>query len=207
MTLSKYLDKDKLEVGVDEVGRGCLFGRVYAASVILPQDFEDDIYLQIKDSKKLTEQKRNYLSDYIKNNSIDWSIGYVTPDIIDRDNIYRASMSSMHKSIDNLNTLVDSILVDGDKFIPYMDRKGDFINYTCIPGGDNKYLSIAAASIIAKVERDNWIKILVSENPILNRYDLINNKGYGTQKHTNAIRNYGITEWHRKSFGICKNYI
>ena len=206
MSLLKYYQSDKLEVGVDEVGRGCLFGSVYAASVILPKDFEDDIYLQIKDSKKLSEKKRNYLSDYIKEHAIDWSIGSVDSGVVDRDNIYRASMNSMHKSLDNLNTLFDSILVDGDKFIPYMDRKGDFINYTCIPGGDNKFLSIAAASILAKVARDNWIKTLVNKHPILDRYDLLNNKGYGTQNHLNAIRNYGITEWHRKTFGICKNY-
>ena len=207
MVLSIYLNKDDIEVGIDEVGRGCLYGRVYTASVILPQDFNDTIYKEIKDSKLLSEKKRTYLSDYIKDIALEWNISYEESSIIDRKNIYIASMSAFHKSLDKHNILFDNILVDGNKFKPYSDRNGDFINYCCIIKGDNKYLSIAAASILAKVERDNWIKYTVNNNKNLMKYDLLNNKGYGTKKHIEAIKKYGLTQDHRKTFGICKQFI
>ena len=206
MTLKRFKNYNKIEAGVDEVGRGCLLGRVYASSVIMPQTFRDDIYKQIKDSKKLSEKKRNYLADYIKDIALDWGISYCEADTIDEINIFNSSHMAMHKSLDKLNINLDNILVDGKYFKEYSDKKDDYINYECITNGDNIYLSIAAASILAKVERDNYIKDLVKNNNYLEKYDLLNNKGYGTKKHLEAINNYGISPFHRLTFGICKRY-
>lgn len=206
MTLKLYENKGNIEVGVDEVGRGCLFGRVYSASVIMPYDYNDEIYLEIKDSKKLSRVKREKLSQYIKDNAIDYSVSYVSEKVIDKINIYNATIEAMHKSINGLNMSVDTILVDGPSFKPYMNNDDEFISHICVPKGDNTYLSIAAASILAKVERDNYIKNLVDNDNSLKKYHLEDNKGYGTKHHLNAIREFGITSFHRKTFGICKNY-
>ena len=206
MVLQKYKYQNIIEVGVDEVGRGCLFGRVYAASVILPNQFECDTYTLIKDSKKLSKARRNYLAEYIKSVALDYSIGYVEVDEIDKTNILVASQKAMHKALDKLNIDIDMILVDGDKFKQYMDRHDNYISHECIVNGDNEYLSIAAASILAKTARDNYIQDLVSNNQILSNYGLSRNMGYGTKFHIEAIKKYGITEFHRKTFGICKNF-
>ena len=206
MALLNYKIKNSIEVGVDEVGRGCLLGRVYAAAVILPNDFDTLTYTLIKDSKKLSKKKRQYLDEYIKSVSLDYAIGYAEVLDIDTTNIYHASVKAMHSALDKLNIDLDLIMVDGNKFKPYMDNKDNYISHECIINGDNKYLSIAAASILAKNARDKYIVELVSKSPKLNDYDLTNNMGYGTQKHRDAITKLGITEYHRKTFGICKQF-
>ncbi|GAF78217.1 unnamed protein product, partial [marine sediment metagenome] len=206
MSLKLYDNKNHIEVGIDEVGRGSLIGRVYAASVIMPHDYNDEIFLQIKDSKKLNYNKREHLYNYIKDVAIDYGIGYIESDKIDEINIYNASIEAMHLSLDKLSVDIDNILVDGKSFRPYINQEDEFISHKCIINGDNLYLSIAAASILAKVERDRYILSLVESNENLSYYDIKNNKGYGTKNHLEAIKRYGITKFHRKSFGICKNY-
>lgn len=194
--------KNIIEVGLDEVARGCMFGRVYTAAVIWPEDFEEDPNYIIKDSKKLTKKKREELYDYIINTALDWNINYMEHYDIDKLNILQATLKSMHINLDNLLIDVDHILVDGTNFNQYSN-----IPYTCIPKGDNKYYSIAAASILAKVAHDRYIEELCKNEPELHeKYDLLNNMGYGTKNHMDNIKKYGISEYHRKSFGICKNY-
>lgn len=200
-----------LEVGVDEVGRGSLIGRVYAAAVIWPNDSEYieelEKNMRIRDSKKLSKKKREMLYDYIINNAIDYSVGYKDEKYIDKKNIRVASINSMHDAIDNLNITPDLILVDGDGFTQHIDTDMNFVSHICIPGGDDKYVSIAAASILAKVSRDKYISELCEKNPELDeRYDILSNMGYGTSKHLQGIRKYGISDFHRKTFGICKNF-
>jgi len=204
--LKFYYNEEELEVGIDEVGRGCLSGPIYAAAVIWPKYLRDEKCAMIKDSKKLSAKKREMLVDFIKKNAIGYSIGIVTEKEIDEINILQASFKAMHLAIDGLNIIPESIIVDGDRFKPYIDKNGDFITHTCITNGDNKYMAIAAASILAKVARDNFMKDLSSKYPILQRYDWINNKGYGTKKHREAIVIYGLSPYHRKTFGICKKY-
>ena len=200
--LEQFYEKDKIELGIDEAGRGCLFGPVCVGSVIwLSEDPEPD--LVIKDSKKMSEKKRYLLRDYIQENAIDYSIQFIDENVIDKINILESTIKGMHKCIDDIVTRVipDTLLIDGPHFLFYDD-----INHVCINNGDNRYKSIAAASILAKTERDNYIKDLVKDNPELEKYDIQNNKGYGTKKHLDAIKKHGITKWHRKTFGICKNY-
>ena len=225
--LNKYSDKDiKYEIGVDEVGRGPLFGRVYASAVILPKDDNFD-FSRMKDSKKFTSNKKiQEVSDYIKENAIAWSVQYEDENTIDNINILQASQLAMHNCInkiiqkykyeiyndtdDNANSV--KLLIDGNYFKPFMIINPiknilDSVNYECIEGGDNKYCSIAAASILAKVERDKYILELCEKYPYLvERYSLDTNKGYGSKKHREGIEKYGITEWHRKTFGICRNF-
>lgn len=203
--LKTFYQKGKIEVGIDEAGRGPLFGRVYIAAAILPPDDSFDHSL-MRDSKKLNEKKRLEAYDYIINNAIDWTSFWVDENDIDKINIFQATHLGMHKVLDNLVVHPENILVDGDKFYPYQ-KNGQFIPHVCIPGGDDKYSAIAAASIIAKVERDQYIKDLCLKYPDLdNYYDIGKNKGYGTKYHLNGIRTYGITQWHRKTFGICRMY-
>ena len=208
MSLKLFYDENKVEAGVDEVGRGSLVGRVYAAAVIWPDD--PDIFnelgprLEIKDSKKLSIRQRNILSDFIKDNAIDYSIGYKDQDYIDKKNILVASLDAMHDALDNLNVVPDTILVDGTNFKPYCPKgEADFIHYICLPKGDNKYISIAAASILAKVARDEYIEDICSEYPILEEYGMPSNRGYGSALHMKAIKEKGITQFHRKSFKCC----
>ena len=206
MTILKlYLNNEEVEVGVDEAGRGCLMGRVYAGAVILPKEFNDDIYLQIKDSKKLSEKKRLYLMDYIKQNSLSYGIGFASPDEVDKLNIYHATMLAMHRALDKLNISVDRILVDGDKFKPYYDKDGNYPSYTCIKKGDNSIVSIAAASILAKCSRDEYVKDIIKNTPELGIYGWQNNKGYGTKQHMEILKEKGITDYHRKTFAPCNN--
>jgi len=201
--MKQFYEKDKIEVGLDEAGRGCLFGPVCIGSVIWLNE-DPDPELEIKDSKKVSEKKRELLKDYIKNNSIAYSIQLVDHDYIDKHNILNATMNGMHKCLDDITSLlsIDTILVDGNHFEFYSDQNDNYINYVCIVDGDNTYKSIAAASILAKTYRDEWIYNLVDENPELEKYDLRNNKGYGTKRHIDAIKQYGLTKWHRKSFKI-----
>ena len=203
--MESYYLENTLEVGLDEAGRGPMFGRVYIGAVIVPPD---DTFKQsfIKDSKKLSERKRLMAYDFIKEYAIDYTSFYYDEKVIDNINIFQATYKGMHKALDNLLVTPEHILVDGCYFPVYIkDEK--MIPYTCVESGDNKYLSIAAASIIAKVERDKYIYDIVDKYPDLNeKYDLLKNKGYGTSKHIEGIKTHGISKWHRKSFGICKNY-
>ena len=157
--------------------------------------------LQIKDSKKLKKNHRKVIKNYIEEYALDYSVSWCCEKEIDKNNIRQATFISMHKALDKLVIKPDLILVDGDSFIKYKD-----INHKCIIKGDSKITSISAASILAKVYHDNYIEELVNNNDFLLRYDLNNNMGYGTKKHIESIKKYGITKYHRKTFGICKNY-
>ena len=210
-TLKLFKNINKIEAGIDEAGRGSLIGRVYAAVVIwnpnLLEIFENDIDIQhklnlIKDSKKLSKNKRNELRDFIEEYAIDYAVSYVDNDEIDNINILNAALLAMHKGLDKLNVEPDTILVDGNYFKEYYIN-GKKIDYECVIKGDNTYISIAAASILAKVYHDEHIEKLCEDNEDLMKYDLLNNMGYGTKKHLEAIKQYGISEYHRKSFKCC----
>lgn len=227
-SLNKYYSIDLVELGIDEVGRGPLFGRVYAGAVVLPKDdsFEHTL---MKDSKRFHSKKKiEDAAEYIKQRAIAWAVEYEDEQLIDEINILQATQSAMHKAIKSVinalsiqhNQVKQSsidinnvlLLVDGNYFKQYnylnsITNKIDQIKYVTIEGGDNKYTSIAAASILAKVERDKYIENLCIENPeLIERYNIDSNKGYGAKKHMNGIEQYGITKWHRKSFGICKKF-
>lgn len=205
-------DPNYIEIGIDEVGRGPMLGRVYTAAVILPKDNSFD-HSKMKDSKKFHSKKKiKEVSDYIKANALAWNIQWESETVIDDINIRNATFSAMHKAIQNVYDKTKStlLLVDGNDFKPFVTMRGNILEqvpHISIEGGDNKYSCIAAASILAKVARDEYIDELCKEYPYLQeRYDLQNNKGYGTKKHMDGIKQYGISEWHRKSFGICKDY-
>jgi ribonuclease HII len=187
--LQSYHTEGKIEVGLDEVGRGCLAGPVVASAVILPTNFDYDI---VKDSKKLSEKKRKEAYDLIKEHALDYSIEFVGPDFIDKHNILESTMYAMRKSLNNIKTEFNHILVDGNYFNGYNE-----IPHTCIVKGDNRFYSIAAASILAKVTRDEYMKEQHEKYPM---YMWESNKGYGVKKHIESIKVYGITEQHRKSF-------
>jgi len=201
-----YYNKNEIEVGIDEVGRGCLAGPVYACAVILPKVINDEFHKEIKDSKKLSHKKRLKIAEYIKNIAIDWSIGIVNSSKIDEINILQASFKAMHKALDNLKIIPEQIIVDGKWFKPYIGHNKEFIPHVCFINGDNRYLSIAAASILAKVERDKYIVELCEEHPNLKEYGWEKNKAYGTKQHREAIIRLGLTQYHRRTFGICKKY-
>ena len=207
--LKQFYEQNKIEVGIDEAGRGCLFGPVCIAAVIwLDEDpIKDDKNYEIKDSKKVSEKKRTLLKDYIKDNCIAYNIQLIHHNDIDKYNILQATLRGMRLCLDNITDIIniDTILVDGNHFDFYSDKNDNYIDHVCVIDGDNIYKSIAAASILAKTYRDEWIYKLVDENPELEKYNLRNNKGYGTKKHLDAIKEYGITKWHRKSFGICNS--
>lgn len=189
--LLSYLHTNKIEVGLDEVGRGCLCGPVVAAAVILPHDFTNDI---IDDSKKLTDKQRYSLVDVIKEAAIAYAIAEVSPQKIDQINILNASFLAMHHCLDQLTVSYDHLLVDGNRFTTYKD-----VPHTCVIKGDGKYYSIAAASILAKTYRDDLMKKLDQEFP---GYGWDTNMGYPTKKHREAIRKQGVTIHHRKSFQL-----
>lgn len=225
----KNEDPSAIEIGTDEVGRGPLFGRVYTASVILPKDIESFDHSKMKDSKKFHSKKKiEEVADYIKENAIAWSVQYESEKVIDDINILQATQNSMHKSImESRNIYINlllkegkkekedyhfELLVDGNYFNPvtYLNEsktKLECLPHTCIKGGDNVYSSIAAASILAKVERDKYIDELCESHPELKEhYSIHSNKGYGAKVHLDGIKQYGITPWHRKTFGICKKF-
>ena len=202
------------EIGIDEVGRGPMFGRVYVAAVVLPKNNSNFNYDLLKDSKKFNSFKKiKEVSDYIKKNCINYSIKWSDEKEIDSINIKNATMSAMHSAIKELIFYDKSpklLLVDGRDFKPYIIVDDSCmikeIPHICIEGGDNKYCAIAAASILAKVERDEYINELCLNYPNLDiYYNLNKNKGYGTEIHLNGIKQYGISKWHRKTFGICSN--
>ena len=205
--LKQYQDKGQLEVGLDEAGRGCLFGPVCIAGVSW-LDKDPEPCIEIKDSKKCTVKHRLKCYDYIIDNAVAYSIQLIDNNTIDKDNILKSSLNGMHLCLDEISKTIriDKILVDGNHFPTYYSKEqDDFLEHECIIKGDNIYKSIAAASILAKTYRDNYILQLVEEYPYLKIYDIHNNKGYGTKKHMEAIKEYGITKWHRKSFAPCKD--
>ena len=185
-----YLHDGRLEAGCDEAGRGCLAGPVFAAAVILPPGFENDI---LNDSKNLTEKQRYALRPVIEEQALAWAVGIVDNNEIDQINILNASFLAMHRAIDQLNLVPEHLLIDGNRFKAYPR-----IGHTCIVEGDGKFLSIAAASILAKTYRDDYMDILHAEFP---QYGWLTNKGYPTQYHRRVIWETGITGYHRKTFG------
>jgi ribonuclease HII len=225
-----YNEDDNIyEIGVDESGRGPLFGRVYTAAVILPKHNIFD-HSQMKDSKKFHSKKKiEEVAEYIKNNALAWYVSFEDEQIIDEINILQATQKSMHTSIletrkqfnkvmreQNKSEFLDYsyyLLIDGNYFnhITYLNKqtnKMDTMPFITIEGGDNKYSAIAAASILAKVERDKYIGKLCEDNPyLIDKYCIDSNKGYGAKKHLDGIKEHGITIWHRRSFGICKKYV
>ena len=214
--LDKYYSNSSIiEIGIDEAGRGPMLGRVYTAAVVLPKDDSFDHSL-MKDSKKFTSEKKiNEAAEYIKKHAIAWAIKYSSEDVIDSVNIRNATHKAMHNAaLEVINKMEREyydyhLLVDGNDFKPLMILNDDSglnqVPHTTIEGGDNKYSAIAAASILAKVTRDEYIRDLCEKHPYLNEYyDLENNKGYGTKSHMDGIMQYGISKFHRKSFGICK---
>lgn len=200
--MNLYYNKKNIEAGLDEAGRGCLFGRVYVGCVIWNNTDENEYTFNIKDSKKLSAHKREELYDYIINNCLDYSICYADENEIDNTNINISVINTMHKCINNLLIEPDLLLVDGTYFKSYKN-----ISYINIIDGDNKYISIAAGSILAKVAHDRYILELCYKNPTLDlNYNLTSNKGYGSSKHIEGIKKNGISIYHRKTFGICKEY-
>jgi|APGre2960657373_1045057.scaffolds.fasta_scaffold01216_9 ribonuclease HII len=201
--------KDKIIAGVDEVARGTFIGPVVAACVVLPKSFPDETYKQIKDSKKLSEKKREFLASYIKDTCITYGVGEVSNEDIDKINILNATMKAMNRAINEAykKHSFDYLLIDGPNFKGYVPpgEDEDMIEYECVLQGDSKYLSIAAASIIAKDYHTKLINKLVEDNPKLMLYDIKKNKGYGTKNHLNALKIHGLSEFHRKTFGICKS--
>ena len=189
--LKSHYYEGKIEAGCDEAGRGCLAGSVYAAAVILPENYQNDL---LNDSKQLTEKRRYQLREIIQHDAVAWAVGIVTPEEIDKINILNASILAMHRALDQLKVRPEAIIVDGNRFKPYQK-----LPHTTIVKGDGKYLSIAAASILAKTYRDDYMNELAKEYP---QYDWLSNKGYPTKKHRDAIRQYGITPYHRKSYNL-----
>ena len=189
--LLPYLEANRIEAGCDEAGRGCLAGSVFAAAVILPPDFKNE---DLNDSKQLSEKKRYALRPVIEKEAIAWAVGIVTPEEIDKINILKASFLAMHRAIDQLQVRPEHLLIDGNRFTPYPD-----INHTTVVKGDGKYLSIAAASILAKTYRDDYMDELAKEYP---DYHWTENKGCPTKAHREAIRAIGITPYHRKTFTL-----
>ena len=183
--------KGKIEAGCDEAGRGCLAGSVYAAAVILPEGYQNEL---LNDSKQLSEKKRYQLREIIERDAVAWAVGIVTPDEIDQINILNASILAMHRALDQLKVRPEAIIVDGNRFKPYKK-----LPHTTIVKGDGKYLAIAAASILAKTYRDDYMNQLAEEYP---QYDWLSNKGYPTRKHREAIKQFGITPYHRRSYNL-----
>ena len=222
-------DPSIFEIGVDEVGRGPLFGRVYTAAVILPKDGSFDCSM-VKDSKKFHSKKKiEEAAQYVKENALAWYISFEDEKKIDEINILQATQMAMHSAIAEVRKQFNKklkadgkeerkdysihLLVDGNYFKPvtYLNKatnRIETIPHVTIEGGDNKYAAIAAASILAKVERDSYIEELCEHNPTLSEhYGIDSNKGYGAKRHLDGIKEHGITIWHRRSFGTCKNYV
>ena len=189
--LLPYLEAHRIEAGCDEAGRGCLAGPVFAAAVILPETFQNEL---LNDSKQLTEKRRYALRPIIEQEALAWAVGIVMPEEIDRINILNASFLAMHRAVDQLQIRPDHLLIDGNRFNPYPT-----IPHTTVVKGDGKYLSIAAASILAKTYRDDYMNELATRFPA---YHWQENKGYPTKAHREAIRQFGITPYHRKTFTL-----
>jgi len=191
MMLKSHYYEGFTEAGCDEAGRGCLAGAVYAAAVILPPNYQNDL---LNDSKQLSEKQRYKLREIVERDAISWAVGIVGPNEIDKINILNASILAMHRALDKLEVRPEAIIVDGNRFKKYSN-----LPHTTIVKGDGKYLSIAAASILAKTYRDDYMNQLAEEYPM---YDWNSNKGYPTRKHREAIRQYGTTPYHRMSYNL-----
>lgn len=191
MLATRYNQDGLIEAGCDEAGRGCLAGSVYAAAVIFPPDYENEL---LNDSKQLSAKRRYALREVIERDALAWAVGVVTPEEIDHINILNASILAMHRALDQLQVRPEFVIVDGNRFKPYHD-----VPYETIVKGDGKYLSIAAASILAKTYRDDYMDALAEEYP---QYDWKGNKGYPTKKHRAAIREFGVTPYHRMSYNL-----
>ncbi len=189
--LKLFLQENRLEAGCDEAGRGCLAGPVVAAAVILPSNFKNEL---LNDSKKLSEKQRYKLRDVIEKQALEYAIGVVSNKEIDKINILKASFLAMHRAIDSLKTKPEHLLIDGNRFTPYPN-----INHTTIIKGDGKYLSIAAASVLAKCYRDDLMNNLHKQYP---NFDWNKNKGYPTKAHRSGIKEHGPTKYHRMTFKL-----
>lgn len=189
--LKSHFYEGLTEAGCDEAGRGCLAGSVYAAAVILPPDYQNEL---LNDSKQLTERRRYQLREQIERDAVSWAVGIVTPEEIDKINILNASILAMHRALDQLTVRPEAVIVDGNRFKPYRN-----LPHTTIVKGDGKYLSIAAASVLAKTYRDDYMNALAEQYP---QYDWRSNKGYPTKKHREAIKAFGVTSYHRKSYNL-----
>lgn len=192
--LKPHLYEGLVEAGCDEAGRGCLAGSVFAAAVILPAGYDN---AALNDSKKLTERRRYELREQIMADAEAWAVGEVTPEEIDRINILKASFLAMHRALDLLKVRPEAVIVDGNRFVPYRD-----LPYTTVVKGDGKYQAIAAASILAKTFRDDYMKSLHREYPC---YGWEGNKGYPTAEHRRAIREHGVSPYHRMSYNLLGN--
>ena len=189
--LKNHFYENLIEAGCDEAGRGCLAGSVYAAAVILPKDYDNP---DLNDSKQLSPRLRYALREQIQRDAMAWAVGVVTAEEIDRLNILKASLLAMHRALDRLRVRPEAVIVDGNRFVPYHD-----LPYTTIVKGDGKYQAIAAASILAKTYRDDYMDGLHEEYPM---YDWKSNKGYPTRKHREGIRRFGVSPYHRKSYHL-----
>lgn len=189
--LLSCMQNGRIEAGCDEAGRGCLSGAVFAAAVILPQDYRHPL---LNDSKQLTEKQRYMLRPIIEQEAIAWAVATVSPQEIDKINILNASILAMQRAVEQLSVVPQHLLIDGNRFKPYKD-----IPHTCVVKGDGKYLSIAAASVLAKTYRDDYMMQLHEQYP---QYGWDKNKGYPTEQHRDAIVRYGITPFHRQSFRL-----
>ncbi|MBQ8065515.1 MAG: ribonuclease HII [Prevotella sp.] len=206
--LASHYYQGLVEAGCDEAGRGCLAGSVFAAAVIFPEDYVNEA---LNDSKQLSDRRRKELRQVIEHDAVAWAVGIVTPEEIDRMNILNASILAMHRALDQLAVRPEAIIVDGNRFKPYRNPSPATLQpspdapqpsplpHTTIVKGDGKFLSIAAASILAKTYRDDYMDRLAETYP---QYDWKSNKGYPTKKHREAIRQYGITPYHRKTFNM-----
>lgn len=191
MSLKPFYMSSVVEAGCDEAGRGCLAGPVYAAAVILPEDY---YHKKLNDSKQLSEKNRDLLRLEIEKHAVSFGVGFCTAQEIDEINILNASFLAMHRAIEKLNVIPENLIIDGNRFRPY-----DRIPHTCIVKGDGKYFSIAAASVLAKTHRDEFMYKIDKDYP---EYGWKKNKAYPTRQHREAIKKYGATEWHRKSFRL-----
>ena len=204
--LASHYYEGKIEAGCDEAGRGCLAGSVFAAAVILPDGYENPL---LNDSKQLTERRRYELRQQIERDAVSWAVGIVTAEEIDKINILNASILAMHRALDQLTVRPEAIIVDGNRFKPYFPPLTSHLSpltthqsplpHTTIVKGDGKYMAIAAASILAKTYRDDYMNELAKQYP---QYDWQSNKGYPTKKHRQAIKEFGITPFHRKSYNL-----
>ena len=197
----RYKQDDAVEVGLDEAGRGCLFGRLYVGAVVFSNELEDFFdhgatLNEIRDSKLLSKRKRDILYDYVQECALDKCVAWAEAEDVDRLNVLQADLTTMHSALDSLIVPVDRVIVDGDHWRPYKDTEG-----YAIVDGDAQYLAIAAAGILAKVSRDRWVESVVAEHPEWDTwYGLSSNMGYGTQKHMDGLKEFGVTAEHRKSY-------
>jgi ribonuclease HII len=201
-----FAPDEAIEVGIDEAGRGCLFGRLYVGAVVFPKEMDDFFdqgaaLQQIKDSKTVSERKRGILYDYIQECAIDKAVTFAESTEVDEYNVLVADLRTMHRALDALTVPVDRILVDGDAWKPWRNESGQIAESHIIVDGDASYLSIAAAGILAKVSRDRWIEEVCAEHPEWDaKYNLLKNKGYGTAAHLKGLSEHGVTEQHRRSY-------